>query len=307
MMGINQNKLLQIGLCVFLLVVTRFPENFVYGQTANRIEFHSAFLQVESEANVPAREPGVLDSIFMKVGQDVEVDDTIAKIDDRATELLMNKAELEVQIAAATAQSNTNVRLYQKELEIAESELKIGESSRDKFDRSISQLELDQLKLAVVEKTLKLEEAQVENSNAKLKEKLVRNELQVVEALKERHRIKSPLTGTVVEVFKNPGEWVKPGDAVCRVITLKSLKVVGFVDASVATPDLIGRTVNVVSDQGGKKISRKGVIIFVSPEVDPVNRHVQVWARVPNEDKRLSPGRRVNVSIGSQKSKVSTE
>ena len=46
-----------------------------------------------------------------------------------------------------------------------------------------------------------------------------------------------------------------------------------------------------------KSIIVKGKIVFVSPEIDPVNAQVRVWAEVENPDLSLRPGLQAEMII----------
>jgi multidrug efflux pump subunit AcrA (membrane-fusion protein) len=40
-----------------------------------------------------------------------------------------------------------------------------------------------------------------------------------------------------------------------------------------------------------------GKIVFIDPEIDPVNAQVRVWVEVPNPGLRLRPGMRANMTL----------
>ena len=42
----------------------------------------------------------------------------------------------------------------------------------------------------------------------------------------------------------------------------------------------------------GQQAEFPGKLVFVSPEIDPVNAQVRVWAEIENEGLRLRPGMR---------------
>ncbi len=51
-------------------------------------------------------------------------------------------------------------------------------------------------------------------------------------------------------------------------------------------------------DEGEKKSSFAGQIVFVSPEVDPITGQVRVWAEIDNKDSRLRPGQPAKMVVG---------
>ena len=106
------------------------------------------------------------------------------------------------------------------------------------------------------------------------------------------------IAGVVVDVLHRPGEWVKPGDKVFRIVRTDRLRAEGFVKASDVLQDLRGAKVTVVpylDDKPGPSFD--GEIVFVSPEIDPVNGQVRVWADVENPKGKLRPGLRARMTI----------
>ena len=60
----------------------------------------------------------------------------------------------------------------------------------------------------------------------------------------------------------------------------------------------MGRRVTLSVDLGGKTANDfDGTVVFVSPEVNPVNGQVRVWAEVENKKLLLRPGVRGNLTI----------
>jgi len=40
-----------------------------------------------------------------------------------------------------------------------------------------------------------------------------------------------------------------------------------------------------------------GTVVFLSPEIDPVNSQISIWVEIDNEDLRLRPGMRAKMTI----------
>ena len=126
-----------------------------------------------------------------------------------------------------------------------------------------------------------------------MKRQLKENECQFAEKTLDRHKVVAQLGGVVVEVDRRRGEWVEPGDRVFRIIRIDHLQAEGFVDARVAQAKWLGRAVTLrvnLGDPEDDTTSFPGEIVFVSPEIDPVNGQVAVWAEIENRDLALRPG-----------------
>jgi macrolide-specific efflux system membrane fusion protein len=99
------------------------------------------------------------------------------------------------------------------------------------------------------------------------------------------------LAGVVVQIKRHRGEWVEPGVAVIRILRVDRLRAEGFLDARHASPTLAGRSVTLAVNLAGQTPSKfPGKLVFISPEVNPVNGQVRVWAEIENPQLLLKPG-----------------
>ncbi len=114
----------------------------------------------------------------------------------------------------------------------------------------------------------------------------------------ERRRIVSPLDGMVVQVKRHQGEWVQAGESVVRVLRLDRLRAEGFVSSKQLGASAVGRPVTVRVDLPERpKAAFVGKLVFVSPEVNPVNGQIRVWAELENQDLLLRPGVAAEMTI----------
>ena len=150
------------------------------------------------QAEIPAREAGVLKSLIAEPGDHVEEGQQLGSLDDerqviavRAAELnlviaqlkadnelpvetaraLIREAEqrraaLEVaaKISEQQAASDVGVRLTQKSREVAQFELDRAQKARDAFSSSVSSAELNRLQVLFDQKTLEIEKANEDRS-----------------------------------------------------------------------------------------------------------------------------------------------
>ena len=99
----------------------------------------------------------------------------------------------------------------------------------------------------------------------------------------ERRKIRSPLNGMVVEVYRHEGEWVQPEDPVVHIIRLDRLRVEGFLKVADLTPEKVdGRPVRVTVElDQGRRVTVEGKVVFADP-VFAADGEFQVWAEVDN-------------------------
>jgi macrolide-specific efflux system membrane fusion protein len=157
---------------------------------------------------------------------------------------------------------------------------------------------MDRLRLVVERGELEVEQAEYEFEIAEFTRQIKENDYLAAEERVQRRRISAPIAGLVVDVQRRPGEWVEPGDTVLRLLRMDRVRVEGFVDARHAWTELEHAPVRLVVDLPGQPGAEfAGELIFRSPEIDPVNGQIRVWAEVDNRGLRLRPGMRANLII----------
>ena len=248
------------------------------------------------------------------------------------------KAKLEVaaRISQKQAESNVAVRLAEKSKDVAKYELDRAQKAKDSFSGSISNSELNRLTVLFDQRTLEIEKAEEDRAINVLKPEadlaavqqqaeaiartqslaaereqeqqvaqanleVAKSELAEAKLQLERRRLKAPFAATVVAVSRQPGEWLEPGSVVLRLIQLDRLRVEGFVSADQAVLMAPGQRVRIVFP-GNLVEPVSGEISFVSPEVEPVNQQVRIWAEFDNPEKRIRPGLVTTMEVESTKS-----
>ncbi len=266
------------------------------------IEIPSALVKIVEQVEVPAREAGVLAEVAVREGQLVAEGDAIGSLDDTLQKLDIVRARIELSIARRQAADDVNVRFAKKSVELAQAELRRAQESIEKFPKSISKTEMDRLRLMVEKSKLEVERATSELEIAQQNLELKENELSVAMEKAARRKITSPVAGVVVEVKRRRGEWVQPGEpgqagqpsrTIVRILRIDLLRAEAFVAVERASDKLAGSPVELLVDLPGRpQASYTGKVVFVSPEVDPVNRQVRISAEIDNHDRQLRPGLR---------------
>ena len=261
---------------------------------------NDALLTLIEHADISAREAGPLLHREIPEGVTVEGGAVLGKIDDQEAQLNLERAETELRIAQMLVDNDIKVRFARKSLDVANSELKRSQESVEKFPKSVSQTELDRLRLQVDKSTLEIEQTTLDHEQARLSRILKENDLQRARQQVERRLIKAPFPGMVVHWKKQRGEWVEPGLPVVRVIRLNRLRAEAFVSPSQLLPDMVGRNVTLTADVPGKPRTKfDGKITFVDPEYDPVNNQVRIWAEIDNSGLLLRPGQSASLVVSA--------
>ncbi len=265
---------------------------------AEEIAVSSTLLKIIETVEVPAQQAGTLQSVKPEAGVIVDRGEVIAQIDDDEKRLEVEQAKVEHAIAKREAENDVNIRFAEKSLEVSEAELGRSEEALSIAVKSVSQSEMDRLRLVVEKNRLEIEQSQEKMAIARLTAQLREAELKRVETQLGKHVIKSPIQGMVVAVFRRAGEWVEPSDSVVKVVRIDRLRAEGFIRTEEALIGLIGSPAKVTVEIPQREvISVEGKVTFVDPEVDPHNGQVRVWVEVDNKDLKLRPGLRAAMTI----------
>ncbi len=279
--------------CAFRMLLTAVTlagcVNVVQG--AETLLVDSVLLELIEQSDVPARDPGVIETISVKEGSLVKRGDTLIQLDTAEARLDMGRAKLELNIAQQESKNDVDVRFARKSLEVAEAELQRAMDSVEDYPKSVSQTELDRLRLTVERTRLEIEQALHVLTVAKMTADLSQNALETAEMKLDRQTILAPIDGVVVQVYRRDGEWVEPGEQVVRILRMDRLRVEGFVATTQLNAIPIGSPIElrIMLGEDATKVF-PGTLVHVSPEVDPINHQVRVWADVDNSSMQLKPG-----------------
>ncbi len=255
----------------------------------------------------------------------------IAESELAAVQQLAKEQVFMQQVADRKATNDVRILASEKAAAVAKNELDRALQSRREFAESVSTSEIDGLRLAYEKMRLETRQAEVERTIDKLSaraaaeaaaghainiekseialaqsqsnQQIARLNLQLGQLQNElaqlesaRHRITSPMDGVVVEVHRKQGNWVNEGEPVARVLRLNRLRAEGFIELA-KFPWLRDNHSVTLSIRTGPatQLTRAGEIVFISPEIDPVNDEVRFWVEFENPTGDVLPGMRLSV------------
>jgi multidrug efflux pump subunit AcrA (membrane-fusion protein) len=274
------------------------PQSRSAGDSVELVEVPSMLIRIDEQVEAPAREAGVLAAVNVREGQMVGKGACIAQIEDDEARIAADRAKIEMDIAKANAENDVGVRFARKSREVVEAELRRSSEALDRYAKSISASEMDHLRLLVDKSKVEIEQAEHEFKIAGFTREIKAAEFQAAQQAVSRRKITATLGGEVVQVSRHRGEWVKPGDSVVRIVRLDHLRAEGFLSARYLSPKLDGLKVKLIVDLPGDPAAEfAGKIVFVDPEIDPVNAQVHLRVDVDNQGLRLRPGMRAKMQI----------
>ncbi|QDU54366.1 efflux RND transporter periplasmic adaptor subunit [Aeoliella mucimassa] len=258
------------------------------------IVVESAVLQLIDHADLAAGESGLLVELNASEGKTFAKGDVIARIDDTDARIAEQAAEAELALAKAKAENDVAIRTAAAAQRVAEAELARSEESIAKFAKSVSQSQMDIERLNVDKLKLEVEAGKHELHLARLSQTVAQRKLEAARLEIERRRVLAPIAGVAVDIEASVGEWVEPGQKLVRVVSTHRLKAEGFVAADQAAQGLDGWQAEIELADGSRVT---GGVVFVSPEIDPINKQVRLWAEVENSEGRLRPGQTVSMQL----------
>jgi len=264
------------------------------------VKLESAILKAMDTTIVSAQSSGVLGEMKVKEGSKVNPDDLLARIRDEAIRLKLDQQSTQMLIAKRKHENNIDKEVAEKSRDVAETEYQRALAANKRVPNTYPLNEIDRLKLVAERSKLEVDRALYEIEMAGLDQLVASNEYKQTAELLERHSIKSPVIGTVVSVEKHLGEWVEPGTEIFRIVRTDTLRVEGFIPVSQDDGRLIGAKAVLRLSNSDAQSEYTGKVVFVSPEVNPVNSLVRVFIEVPNTDGALRPGPAVQASIQVQ-------
>lgn len=178
-------------------------QSLVQADEPTTIVVNSMTTSLIRQAEIAARETGMLKTVAVKAGEKVAAGTLLASLDDELQELAVREAELNVRIAElkadnnlpvetakaqvreaelekakleiavkisqTTAGSDVSVRLAEKNREVAQFELNRAQKAKDAFSGSVSNAELNRLQVLFDQRTLEIEKAREDRTVAGLK------------------------------------------------------------------------------------------------------------------------------------------
>ena len=251
------------------------------------------------DISVSIRESGFVDSIDVKEGDFVEKKGELAKLDRLLHEIDQKIAAADHEIAKSKSENDVDLRYAIKSSAYASTVYEKTRQANARIGRTYGVLELKKSRLDAEREQLKIDQAKRDIQVAKLETELKSRQLEAANARVAYRTLTSPVSGQVVEIFVQPGEWVNSGEPIMRIIGLKRMRVMATVDGNRFDRSLLGKAVELLVDTppSGQATSFPGKITFVSPEMDPSTGHIRIWAEVENTELRLRSGARGRLKI----------
>ena len=239
---------------------------------SNDKEYDATGIFEATEVTVSAEGTGRLmvlnltEGTAVKVGQQVGLIDTVqlqlkAKQMGASKEVLANqRPNVQAQIAALQQQINKAL-IEQRRTEAL---LKDGAATSKQLDDA-------QNAVAVLQKQLQGQLSLLQNSTRSLNSQMSAADIQRYEVLDqlEKCRIKSPITGTVLEKYAEQGEFATIGRPLFKVADTRNMTLRAYITSTQLAKVRVGQRVKVFADYGNNtQHTYQGLVTWISPKAE---------------------------------------
>lgn len=245
------------------------------------------------EVIVSAQSQGILLSLDAREGDAVEKDRMIGLIDSSVPALKKNQLLAQKSVIRARTM-NLDAQLKVQEEQRANLAREVGRMEKLLRDKAATQQQYDDIlgKLNVLDTQT---EALKSQHHIIAGELLVLNaQLEEVRDLLRKCRIASPISGTVLEQYAEPGELVTPGKALLKIAQLGTMELKVYISGAQLASVAIGDTVKVFIDRADDRVQPlDGVISWISSQVEFTPKIIQT------REERVNMVYAVKVRVGN--------
>ena len=231
--------------------------------------FEATEIYISSEVNGRAIE------LNGKEGDEFLIGDVLCRID--TTAFALQKQQLMAKRSAATSgvkQTILAVDVLKTQLRVLQKEHKrIGRMLKE---HSATQKQFDDVdgQVRIMNSRIRSAGAQVQSARSELA--VLDAQINIVDDQLNRCVIKSPVTGTVLEKFREDGELIFPGKPIYKVADLTNIYLRAYVSGSQLSQIKIGQEVEVLFDKDKKSNqSVQGVISWISSSAEFTPKIIQ--------------------------------
>ena len=245
----------------------------------NKGDYDASGIFETTEVITSAKANGEIIKFDLEEGQEVNPQVALGYID--TVQLALKKEQL---LATRTA---TDSRMLNESRQLATLRQQIANQQRERkrFEELVrtnaaTQKQLDDInyQIQVLEKQLSATAEQISSSNSSLSHQSIGIEAQLaqIEDQIKNSIIVSPIKGTVLTKYAEPGEYAAPGRALFKVANVEDMKLRAYITADQLTGLKIGQQVKVYADQG--KDDRKeydGTVTWISDKAEFTPKTIQ--------------------------------
>ncbi len=258
-------------------IAAGFPLLFISCNSAP--DYDATGIFEATTVTVSAETSGKILSIPVNEGDSVLIGDNIAVIDTAMQVLQLRQLASQKQatetaspdVAAQAAALNTQIAHQKHECERLTNLLADGATTQKQYDDAQAQLNMLEGQLSALLSTLGKNRTSIsDNADA-----IQYQGEQVAEQI-SKSTVTSPLTGTVLLKYAEPGEFATPGRPLCKIADLNNVYLRAYFTVSQLAGLKIGQKVTVIANFGGdEQYEYPGTISWIAQESEFTPKSIQ--------------------------------
>lgn len=227
---------------------------------------------------VAAADSGLLEEMLVREGTQVIAGQALAKLDDAVLQATREIADLSRRVRGRLDSAQADVRLKSELAEKLELLRQRKHASQEELDRARVERELATAQALSVQEELAIRELEYRRTLVQIAQRTVR----------------APLSGTVIEITKQPGEFVSPvNPVILSIAQIDPLRAVFSLPSNQIRNLMPGETVEVTVAE----TSLQGVVDFISPQIEPQTGTIEVQICIPNPEGTRPSGERCRLHL----------
>jgi RND family efflux transporter MFP subunit len=245
---------------------------------------YEGFLEPNQKVDLTPPFRGILGKLYVREGDRVKPGMLVAELDSRVLNAELKSARKVMTFHGKVDSARALLDLRENHLQSLETLMKSGNARNREVERARTEVVMARAGLQM----------------AREEKQLSRLEYEKILARIEERKIRSPIGGVVVRIYKKRAELVGgvQGDPLMTIVQLDPLKAVFHMPPGDTAALKPGGTVFLqVASRPGRV---EGLIEFVSPVIEPDSGTVRVTVRVPNEKGAVQAGTRCTLETGAQ-------
>lgn len=245
----------------------------------NDIPYDASGVFETTEVIVSAQATGELLSFTVEEGMNVKADEKLGYVD--TLQLALKKKQLTATLAATDSkwldEKRQSASLRQQIINLERERKRFGDlleadaATEKQVDELDYQIDVLKRQLSATEEQLNSHNKSLDGQCLSLEAQLAQLEDQI-----EKSVVSSPISGTVISKYAEPGEFVQPGKSLFKVANLEKMKLRIYITADQLTMLKIGQKVKVYADKGkGERQEYEGVVSWISDKAEFTPKTIQ--------------------------------
>ncbi|MDE6225226.1 MAG: HlyD family efflux transporter periplasmic adaptor subunit [Muribaculaceae bacterium] len=174
-------------------------------------------------------------------------------------------------VAAQAAALRARIANQQRECDRYSRLLADGATTQKIYDDAVSQLTVLKSELTALLSTLGKNRSSISDNAVAIQYQTDQIEDQINKSI-----INSPLTGTVLEKYAEPGEFATPGRSICKIADLNKIYLRAYFTVGQLANIKLGQKVTVIADFGGdEQFEYPGTITWIAQESEFTPKSIQ--------------------------------